>query len=58
MDARPRERLPALPALVAALDRHRKDTHALLGSAEGAGPGEAFIAAGSAFVRGARAGGI
>jgi integrase len=58
MDARTRERLPALPALVAALDRHRKDTADLLAAADSAAPGEAFAAAGSVLVRTARAGGV
>jgi integrase len=58
MDARTRERLPALPALAAALDRHRKDTADLLAAADSAAPGEAFAAAGSVLVRTARAGGV
>ncbi len=58
MDARTRERLPVLPALVAALSRHRKDTGARLGAAESAQPGEALVVAGSVFVRRARTGGV
>lgn len=58
MDARTRERLPALPALVAALDRHRTDTKALLAAAQRAQPGEAFVEAGSVFVRRSRADGV
>jgi len=58
MDARTRERLPALPVLVAALNRHRKDTKTLLVAARSAQPGEAFVVAGSVFVRRARANGV
>jgi integrase len=58
MDARTRQRLPALPVLVAALDRHRKDSTELLESARRAQPGDAFIAAGSVFIRRGRAGGV
>ncbi len=58
MDARTRERLPVLPSLVAALDRGRKDAAILLDAASAAQPGEVFVAAGSDFVRRARAGGI
>jgi integrase len=57
MDQRTRERLPALPALVAALDERRKATQALLGAACQAQPGEVFAVAGASFVRRARAGG-
>ena len=58
MDARTRQRLPALPVLVAAIDRHRKDTKALLDAATSAPPGEAFVVAGSPFIRRSRAGGV
>ncbi len=58
MDARTRERLPALPALVAALGRHREETAGLLGAAAAAEPGQAFAAAGTAWIRTARAGGV
>ena len=58
MDARTRERLPVLPALVAAIDRHRKDTEILRAAADEAQPGEPFVVAGSVFVRTARADGI
>jgi hypothetical protein len=58
MDARTRERLPLLPSLVAAVDRHRKDTKVLLDAASGAQPGDPVVAAGSIFVRRARADGI
>ncbi len=46
MDARTRERLPALPALAAAVDRQRKDAAALLTAARQALPGQEFTAAG------------
>jgi len=58
MDARTRGRLPALPALVAALDRDRKHSNALLDAAQHAQPGQAFVVAGSIFVRRARADGV
>ncbi len=58
MDARTRQRLPALPALLAALDRHHKDTKTLLDAAASTRPGQAFVVAGSVFIRRARADGI
>ena len=58
MDARTRERLPTLPVLVAALDRHRKDTKTLLDTARHAQPGDAFVVSGSVFVRRARVDGV
>ncbi len=58
MDARTRERLPALPVLVAALARHHTDTQTTLAAARSAQPGNAFVVAGSVFVRRDRAGGI
>jgi len=51
MDARTRERLPALPALVSAIDRQRKDAAALLAAARQAAPGQEFTAAGQTLVR-------
>jgi integrase len=51
MDARTRERLPVLPALVSAVARHRKDTAALLAAARQAAAGEEFTAAGQTLVR-------
>ncbi len=44
MDQRTRERLPALPALAAAVDRDRIDAGARLDAARAAGPGELFTA--------------
>lgn len=58
MDQRTRQRLPALPALVRAVDERRRVTAALLEVGRGAGPGEAFTLAGSNYVRRARADGI
>ena len=51
MDARTRERLPVLPALVSAAARHRADTASLLTAARQAGAGEEFTAAGRTLVR-------
>ena len=51
MDARTRERLPALPALASAVDRQRKDAAALLAAARQALPGQEFTAAGRTLVR-------
>lgn len=51
MDARTRERLPVLPALVRATDQWRKDAHALLSAGGQASPGESFSAAGQTLVR-------
>ncbi|MGH3302019.1 MAG: hypothetical protein ACRDOK_10125 [Streptosporangiaceae bacterium] len=48
MDARTRERLPVLPALAAAVTRHRRDTEAVLDAARHAEPGHALTAAGQA----------
>ena len=58
MDQRTRARLPALPALVRALNERRKATAALLDAGARAEPGEAFTHAGSRFVRRRRADGI
>lgn len=58
MDARTRERLPVLPSLVAALDRHRRKAAALLDAARAAQPGGVFVIAGSDYIRRARADGI
>jgi integrase len=44
MDARTRERLPALPALAAAADRNRTDAAARLATARATAPGETFTA--------------
>ncbi len=51
MDARTRERLPVLPALVASVDRHRKDTAERLEQARQAAPGSTFSAAGQTLIR-------
>jgi integrase len=51
MDARTRERLPALPALTAATDRGRKDAAARLDAARDAPPGETFTAGGQTLRR-------
>lgn len=51
MDARTRERLPALPALASAVARQRSDAAALLAAARQAGAGEEFTAAGRTLVR-------
>jgi hypothetical protein len=51
MDARTRERLPALPALSAAVDQHRKHSAELLQSGRLAQPGETFAAAGQSLTR-------
>lgn len=51
MDARTRERLPVLPALVASVDRHRKDTSARLERARDTAPGSQFTAAGQTLTR-------
>ena len=51
MDARTRERLPVLPALVSAAARHRTDTAALLTAARQAAAGEEFTAAGRTLAR-------
>ncbi len=58
MDARTRARLPALPALVRALNEKRKATAALLDAGRSAEPGEAITHAGSRLVRRKRADGI
>ena len=58
MDTRTRARLPALPALVNAVDRHRQQTAALLDAANRTAPGETFTVAGTTFTRHAQAGGI
>lgn len=46
MDARTRERLPVLPALISWVDAERTRTAELLAAAEATGPGEVFTAAG------------
>jgi len=51
MDARTRERLPALPALAGAVARQRSEAAALLAAAREAGAGEEFTAAGRTMVR-------
>jgi integrase len=51
MDARTRERLPALPIVVAGVEAHRKASRALLEAGRHAAPGEAFTAAGTTLVR-------
>ena len=51
MDARTRERLPALPTLVHALDRRRKTAHALLEAARRTPAGEPFTAASATLIR-------
>jgi Phage integrase family len=51
MDARTRERLPALPALVSAVTQRRTDAAALLAAARQAEPGQAFTAAGQTLIR-------
>lgn len=58
MDARTRARLPALPALVRALDERRKATAALLDAGRRAEPGQAVTHAGSRLIRRKRADGI
>ena len=44
MDQRTRERLPALPALLAAVDQSRRDATAVLATAAATAPGELFTA--------------
>ena len=51
MDARTRERLPVLPALIAAADRNRRDAAARLSAAHAAAPGETFTAGGQQLRR-------
>ena len=46
MDQRTRERIPVLPALIAAADRSRKDTAARLTAAAAAAPGDLFTVGG------------
>lgn len=58
MDQRTRARLPALPALVRALNERRKASAALLGAGARAEPGEAFTHAGSRFTRRRRSDGV
>jgi hypothetical protein len=53
MDARTRERLPVLPALMNAVTQRRKDTAALLAAARQAAPGQEFSAAGQTLIRSA-----
>jgi integrase len=51
MDARTRERLPVLPLLVRAVDRHRVEAAALLDAARQTPPGQPFTAAGQTLIR-------
>ena len=51
MDQRTRERIPVLPALVASVDRARKDAAELLEAARGTPPGEELSAAGQRLRR-------
>ncbi len=51
MDQRTRERLPAIPALAAALDQGRRDAADLLAAARQAGDSEQFTAAGQTMQR-------
>ena len=47
MDQRTRERIPVLPALIAAIDQGRKDAAARLAAAKAAAPGDLFTAGGT-----------
>ncbi|MDQ2710074.1 MAG: site-specific integrase [Actinomycetota bacterium] len=58
MDARTRQRLPALPALMAALTRHRHDAQTLLDAAHATPPGADFVADGTVFTRHHRTDGV
>jgi hypothetical protein len=51
MDQRTRERLPVLPALVAAAEAERQVTAERLATAQAASPGEAFAVAGQTLLR-------
>jgi len=51
MDARTRERLPVLPALVRTVDQRRKNAAELLAAARQHEPGESFTAAGQTLIR-------
>ena len=51
IDARTRERLPVLPALVQAVSQRRKTADALLLAARDTPPGQAFSAAGQTLTR-------
>ena len=51
MDARTRERLPALPVLVRSVSQRRKDADELLSAARAARPGQDFSAAGQTLTR-------
>jgi hypothetical protein len=51
MDARTRDRLPVLPALIRSLDERRKNTQALLRAAGRAQPGESFTVNGTTLTR-------
>jgi integrase len=51
MDARTRERLPALPVLVAAVERWRQEAAELLAAGRQTAPGQRFSAAGHCLVR-------
>jgi integrase len=54
MDARTRERLPALPVLVATVEDWRHEVEALLAAGREAAPGESFTGAGQSLVRSSR----
>jgi hypothetical protein len=54
MDARTRERLPALPALVRAVGQWCADAEALLAAAGQAAPGQSFTVGGQCFIRSLR----
>ncbi|MDJ0325193.1 site-specific integrase [Cryobacterium sp. PH31-AA6] len=51
MDARTRERLPVLPALVRSVNQRRQATSELLAAARNTAPGDTFTAAGQTFTR-------
>lgn len=51
MDARTRERLPALPVLVRFVDQRRKDAERLLATARKTAPGETFTVGGQTLTR-------
>jgi len=51
MDARTRELLPALPALVRSVNTRRAAAHTLLSTARATEPGQAFTAGGTSLVR-------
>lgn len=51
MDARTRERLPILPALVRSTYQHRKEAETLLAAGRQAQPGQEFTAVGQSLIR-------